>query len=292
METEFGATAASSGNRRTREAVPYETAARAGYAAKGVVYLLIGVLAVLAAFSAAGQGGVADQGQTVGSSEALRVLDQGAFGDVLLALIAVGLVGYVVWRMMQAFIDPEDVGEQDRGRVKRAMYFVSGAAYAVLAYTAVRLLLGDGAGAEGGGSGGSGGGTQSMTQTLLEQPFGRWLVGIVAVLIAARGVTQMAKAYGEDFFDRIRHVGRLSREHVRRIGQVGLTARGLVFLMVAGFLAWAAIDANSGRARGLEGALDTLAGMPAGPWLLGAAGAGLLAYGLFQLIKARYRVIG
>lgn len=274
---------ASSASSKAEEAAPYEKAGRAGYAAKGAVYVLIGVLALVAAF---GPGG---GGQTAGSSEALQVVKQSTFGDILLGLLALGLVGYVLWRLTQAFIDPENVGDEDWGWAKRALYFVSAAAYGLLTYSAIQLLLGNGGGS---GSGSGGDSTQSMTQQLLEQPFGPWLVGIVAAGIALRGITQAVKAYKADFFDDIRPVGRLSRDAVRRIGQVGLTARGAVFLMVAGFLVWAALDENSRRARGLEGTLDTLAGMSGGPWLLGAAGAGLVAYGVFQFIKARYRVFG
>lgn len=263
----------------------YEAAARAGYAAKGVVYVLVGVLAFMAALSGFG---AASGGQTSGTSEALRVLDQGTVGTILLGLVALGLIGYVLWRFVQAFVDPENVADEDWGMAKRGLYFVSGLAYSLLAVRAVQLVLDTGSG----GSGGSGNGTQSMTETLLQQPFGPWLVGAVALAIAIRGITQARTAYRSDFFEDLRHTGELSRRTVRRIGQVGLTARAGVFLMVAGFLFWAAFDQNARHARGLEGSLDTLAGSTGGPWLLAAAGLGLVAYGLFQGIKARYRVIG
>lgn len=263
----------------------YETAARAGYAAKGAVYALVGVLAFMAALTAFG---AASGGQTSGTSEALGVLDQGTLGRILLGLVALGLIGYVLWRFVQAFVDPENVSDEDWGMFKRVLYFVSGLAYTLLAVRAVQLVLDTGSG----GGGGSSGGTQSMTETLLQQPFGPWLVGAVALAIAARGIMQARKAYKSDFFENLRHTEEISHRTVRRIGQVGLTARAGVFLMVAGFLVWAALDDNSRHARGLEGSLDTLAGMTGGPWLLAAAGIGLVAYGLFQGIKARYRVIG
>lgn len=274
---------AESASRKVEDEAPYETAARAGYAAKGAVYCLIGVLALMAAF---GPGG-----QTAGSSEALSVVKQGTFGTVLLAVLALGLVGYVFWRFTQAIVDPENVSDEDWGWLKRGMYAVSGIAYGLLAYSAIQMVLGNGGG---GGAGSSGGGsqTQSMTAELLSQPFGPWLVGAVGLAIAIRGLLQARKAYREGFFEDIRDVGHLSRDAVRKIGKVGLTARGAVFVMIAGFLIWAAITHDPSRARGLEGSLNTLAGMSGGPWLLAAAGAGLLAYGVFQFIKARYRVIG
>lgn len=270
---------AKSASSKAEEKAPYEKAARAGYAAKGAVYVVIGVLALLAAFGDPGSG------QTAGSSDVLRVVQQETFGTILLALLALGLVGYVFWRFTQATVDPEDVSDEDWGWLKRGLYAVSGAAYGLLAYSAIQMLLGNGNG------GGGGNQTQSMTAELMSQPFGRWLVGAVGVAIAIRGLTQARKAYREGFFEDIRSVGHLDRDAVRRIGKLGLTARGAVFLMVAGFLVWAAITHDPNQARGLEGSLNTLAGMSGGPWLLGAAGAGLLAYGVFQFIKARYRVI-
>lgn len=264
----------------------YEAIARVGYAAKGVVYVLVGVLAFLAAMTSLGVG---SGGQTSGTSEALSILDQGTAGRILLGLMALGLIGYVLWRFVQAFVDPENVSDEDWGVAKRGLYFVSGLAYALLAVQAVKLVLDAGSG----GSGGSGsGGTQSMTETLLQQPFGPWLVGALALAVAFRGITQARKAYKSNFFEDLRRKGELSHSTVRRIGQVGLTARAGVFLMVAGFLLWAALDDDSRHARGLEGSLDTLAGTTGGPWLLAAAGVGLVSYGLFQWIKARYRVVG
>lgn len=263
--------------------LPYEKFARAGYAAKGVVYVLIGVLAAMVAFGGGGSG------QTTGSSGALRVVE-GTAGDFLLGLLALGLVGYVLWRMVQAFVDPEDVGDDDWGWAKRVLYFISGVAYGFLAYSAIQMVLGSGGGS-GSASGSGGGSTQSMVATILEQPLGQWLVGLVALGVLGRGLAQMWKAYKADFFEKIRYSKEVSADTVRKIGQFGLTARGIVFVIISYFLFQAALQSNPQEAKGLEGVLNTLAGSSGGPWLLGAMALGLVSYGFFQFIKARYRVI-
>lgn len=250
--------------------------ARAGYAAKGFVYVLIGALALKAALAAGGA--------TTGSDGALRILEGGPFGTVLLALLLVGLVGYVLWRVIQAFVDPENETTGDWGWLKRGMYLASGVAYGALALKAFQLLT---------SSGGGGGGdeTQMMTERLLSQPFGPWLVAIVALGVAFRGFSQIRTAWTADFMKKLGGSGTISRGTMRGIGRIGLAARGIVFVMFAGFLVWAAIDSDARHARGLEGTLETVAGVSSGPWLLAATAAGLIAYGLFQGIKARYRVV-
>lgn len=250
--------------------------ARAGYAAKGFVYVLIGALALKAA--------VAAGGATTGSDGALRILEGGPLGSVLLALTLVGLVGYVLWRLIQASVDPENETTGDWGWVKRGMFLISGLAYGALALKAFQLLTSS--------SGGGGGDeTQMMTERLLSQPFGPWLVAIVALAVAFRGASQIRTAYTASFMEKLRGSGTISRGTMRGIGRIGLAARGIVFLMFAGFLMWAAIDSDARHARGLEGTLDTVAGASSGPWLLAATAAGLIAYGLFQGVKARYRVV-
>lgn len=132
-----------------------ELLARAGYTAKGVVYALIGVLAV--------QQGLGNGGQTRGTREALRSVADAPWGTVLLALVTVGLAGYAVWRWVQAFVDPEGRCSDDSDAKRwltRAFHFMSGVFYALLAYYAATLVLGSSS-AGSGGSGGSGGGSSA-----------------------------------------------------------------------------------------------------------------------------------
>lgn len=264
-----------------------EPVARAGYAGKGVIYAVIGGLAVQQAMG----GG----GQTSDSRGALREIAAAPFGQIALGLVAVGLVGYVIWRFVQAIWDPEGkVSDDDKRRwAMRLFYLGSAVIYALLAYYAFSLLLGSGGGGSAAaGAGGSGGGSSNgwVTQ-LMSMAWGAILVGAVGAGIVIRGIFQFVKAYNENFRERIsaRELGHTTQEWVIRASRLGLTARGVVFAIIGSSVLYAAVTRDPIEARGLEGALDVLT---TSPWLLGAVGVGLIGYAIYQWLKARYRLIG
>lgn len=275
-----------------------ENIARVGYAVKGVLYFLIGVLAVMAAFGSGGK--------TAGSRGAIRSIAEAPFGQVLLWVVALGLAAYALWRFVQAFLDPDDKGSSAEGITKRFGYFVSGLIHAGLTFWLVRGLLtaggpdsagsgGQRGSSGGGGSGGgdSGGGASDWTATLMEQPFGPWLVGIAGAAVVGYGLYQLYKAATVDSSEKFKtdEMSETEEKVARVAGQAGLGARGVVFGMIGGFLIYAAWTADPSEARGLGGALDTLAAQPFGPYLLGAVALGLAAYGVYCGINARYRKI-
>ena len=251
---------------------PLETAGRVGYAVKGVLYGLLGALAVQTA-----RGG----GDAEGRRGALREIAESPGGDVLLLLVAVGLAAYGLWRLALAVLDPERQGSDASGLVRRGGYVVSGASYVLLALAAFRIR----------GGGGSGGGAQDRAQSVLELPGGAALVGLVALAVLGYGAWEFVRAYRGGFMDKLSLRGEAARrrEAVRRIGQAGLAARGVVYGIVGVFLARAALASDADHARGLDGALQALRDAPSGPWLLGAVGAGLVAYGLYCGVNALYR---
>ncbi|HET8625751.1 MAG TPA: DUF1206 domain-containing protein [Gemmatimonadales bacterium] len=257
-----------------------EDFARAGYLAKGVVYLLIGLLAFQAA---AGAGGA-----VTGPEGAFFTLLQQPLGRVLLGLTAVGLSGYAVWRLFCAAFDPERREEHVKRIFVRIGYAGSGLAHAALALEAGRLALG-----RGGGGGGAGERAESWTARVLDAPLGPWIVGAVAIGIAVYGVAQIVRGMGRKVEERLR-LGELApdeRRLVIRVGRVGHVARGIVFGIIGVLLMRAALDHNPQEAGGLGDALATLARQPYSPFLLGGVALGLAAYGAYQLVKARYRVI-
>ena len=256
-----------------------ERLARAGFAAKGIVYLLIGTLALLAA---AGAGG-----ETTGTHGALGVVLRQPLGRVLLALLAVGLAGYAMWRAITALADPEGQGRRGWKRIMvRIGYGISGLIHAGLAWEAAKLAL---------ALGGSGGGdaAQDRTAELMSAPFGPWLVGAVALGLAGYGLAQIRRGLRGDI-DRRLALGRLGPDEQRlvvRTARTGLAARGVVFLIMSGFLAKAALEHDPSEAGGREAALQALRDQPYAAFLLGGVALGLAAYGAFQLVRARYRVI-
>lgn len=264
--------------RGAREAAPWvDRLARLGYAAKGIVYVVVGVLAVR---TAAGAGGDVE-----GTGGALGAILAQPFGKVVLAVVALGLVGYVVWRLVQATLDPEGRGTNAEGVVKRIGFGLSAVAYAALALQAAKLLTGNG--------GGSDSGTSDWTARLLEAPAGRWLVGLAGLGALAFGLYECYRASRKDLARRLdlSDAPGAIRRRVVGLGRVGYAARGVVFLLTGWFLVRAARQFDPSEAQGLAGALEALRRQPAGPWLLGLVALGLAAYGAFQLVQARYRRI-
>jgi hypothetical protein len=264
--------------RRVTEAPDHwvATLARLGYATIGVVYLMIGTLATQAAL---GSGGA-----MVDTRDVLVTIARQPFGRVLLGLTALGLSGYVLWRLVQAGVDPERKGTDARGLLIRLGFAVSGLAYAALAVLAARMAL---------GLGGAGGpaAEQTWTARLLAQPCGPWLVGSLGGIIIGVGLAHFYRAYTAQFMQEYA-TGEMSarQQHwARRLGQFGLAARGVTFGIMGGFFIYAGLSADPSEARGLGGALVAVAQQPYGPWLLGVVALGLVAYGLFCLSQALYR---
>jgi hypothetical protein len=259
-----------------------EKAARAGYFAKGVVYVLIGIFAFRVAIGSAGA-----SAREASSEGALREIATAPFGSVLLVLMALGLVGYSIWRFFEAIRDPEDRGTDAKGVVKRVALGVSGLVYLGLAVLAVSIVLGSS------GGGASGDSSDAWTARLMDAPFGRWLVGALGAIVVAVGLYHFKRAAKDSFLEPLRpaSLSPRARKWVVRVCRTGLVARGATFVVIGAFLVVAAIQHDPSEARGLSGALQTLYEQPFGAFLLGAVGLGLVAYGGYCFTNARYRRI-
>jgi hypothetical protein len=252
--------------------------ARLGLVARGVVYLTIGALAFLAAFTT--------RGQTTDREGAVQQIGRQPFGDFLLWALAVGILGYILWRWAQAFFDFEREGSHGKALLKRLGYFASGAAYGGLLVATIKTATG--LATKGGDRT-----TQDWTATLLQQPFGRWIVGLVAAIIVGIAVFQFIEAIRCLFARHIRG-GELTAEQERwaiRAGRAGHAARGIAFLLIGWFMAQAALEERAAEAGGMAQALETLARQSHGTLLLGAVGAGLALFGIYSFVEARYRQI-
>ncbi len=256
----------------------FETAARFGYMTKGVVYFIIGILAVQVALGTGGR--------TTGSSGTFQTIASQPFGMFLLIAVGVGLLAYALWRFVQAAFDPEHKGDDLKGLATRVGYAVSGVIYGGLAWTALQVVMGS-------GGGGGGNSTQSMTARLMSQPFGVWLVGIAGAIVIGLGFYQIYKGYKAKFLEKmnLNEMSQTEETWATRLGRIGLIARGVVYEIIGIFLLVAAWQTNPQQARGLEGVLDTLLQQPFGPWLLGLIAIGLMAYGIFMGVMGRYRHI-
>ncbi len=264
--------------RAAHEASPWvQRLARLGYAAKGVVYLIIGYIAAQAALSAGEQ--------VEGSEGALATILRQPFGKVLLGIVALGLAGYVLWRVVQALLDPEHKGSEAKGIGARIGYGISAAMYAGLTLEAVRLVRGSG--------GGQGGGAQHWSAVVMDKPFGRIAVGLAGAGVAAYGLYELYRAFKSNLAKRLDLEGSAvaTRRRVIGLGKAGMAARGVVFCIIGWLVMTAALRYDPSRAEGLQGALVMLREAAYGRYLLGLVALGLIAYGIFQLVKARYRII-
>jgi hypothetical protein len=250
--------------------------ARAGFAARGLIYGIIGILAIKLAVGAGGT--------PTNQQGALKTIAHQPFGKVLLILVAIGLGGYAVWRLVHALLGhgPED---SDSG-FERAAALGGGVVYAGLCAIAVEILLGSGS------SGGSGS-TSKTTAGVLGWPGGTWLIGLAGAVVIGIGLCQGYRGLSRDFLEdsKTEEMSRRVRNWIVWMGTFGHLARMAVLGLVGVFLIKAAIDYDPNNAVGLDGALAKIANGSYGPFLLGIVAAGLIAFGVYSLSDVCYRRI-
>jgi len=200
-------------------------------------------------------------------------------------------LGYSAWRAVQAIADADDHGTDAKGLAIRGGLAVSAITHVILAIYAATLIF-DGGGSSGGSGGGSGGGgTQSWVAKLMEQPYGVWLVGIVGAAIIGAGIAHTIKG-AKAGFEKHFAANYNKSGWVRPVCRFGLIARGVVFMMIGGFIVNAAWQYDPSEAKGLSGALNSLLQQPYGQVLLGIVAFGLVAFGIYSIVEAVYRRIG
>jgi len=257
----------------------YAWLARSGLVAKGVSF---GIVAALAIGLAVGSGG-----KTTSRQGALETLAQHTWGKALLVLLALGFAGYAFWRLVQAFAEREQNDEKGKAKKwgKRAGYVGSGLIYAGLTFTTVKILAGSGRQESQNEK------AHKTTASVLDWPGGRWIVAIAGLCILGVALWNLYRGVARKFEERWRasEMSETARKWGGRAGVAGHMARAVVFGLIGAFVIKAAVDYDPNNAIGLDGALQKLAHASYGPWLLGLTAVGLLCYGLFCLVDARYR---
>ncbi len=234
---------------------------RVGFFARGLLYIVIALL-------------VLGTGRTEDLTGALEYLNRGV-GRLLLMVLAAGLATYGLWRLADAAFGMENPGPDGKALRKRGAAGVIGIIYLYLAYKAARILLDGDAGESS---------TQQQADTVLDLPGGQWVLAFAALVLAVAGAYQLYKAYNCAFLRRLDVAAQAPA--VKWLGRIGYASRGVIFLAVALLIARAAIDEQSTEAGGMEQALDLLSGP-----LLYAVAAGLMLFGAFSIVEARYRRI-
>ncbi|MEV6883869.1 DUF1206 domain-containing protein [Streptomyces sp. NPDC051135] len=261
--------------RRAANGSAAEGAARAGLTARGVIYLLVGILALQIAFGSGNR--QADRGG------ALQELADKPFGAVLLWALGAGLVGMALWRLSEALFGV--TGKDGHTAKKRLPAAARCVFYAFVAYSVLAFAAGAG------DSGSSDRQSRDVTARVMDIPAGQWLVGIAGVGIVIAGAVIGIQAARRSYHKKLKlgELGPRVRRLVDVTGVGGGVARGLVFAGAGVFAVRAAVDYDPDRVKGLDDTLRSFADTPLGPWLLVLVAAGLVLFGVFSFTLARWR---
>lgn len=266
--------------RQARGDVP-KLAGRAGLAARGALYCIAALLALRLVLGA---------NEQVNRQAALQRVVEQPLGKLLVGVLAVGFAGYALWRFARAATGAKEGGKQKDGAAdisQRAGDVGRGLLYVALLATALRVLTDSG--------GASGGDRQEKewTARLMAATGGRWLVGIAGLVVLGGGIYLVAKGVRMTFDDKLRcnEMSPWERTWLPRLGILGYSARGVVFALIGFFLVRAAWTYNPNEAVGVDGALRRLLEQTAGRALVLAVAVGLLAFGLFSFVEARWRKV-
>ena len=247
-------------------------AIRAGLVAYGIVHLMIAWLAAQLALG--------EQEGKASSTGALQELAEGAFGTILIWLIAVGMILLVLWRLLEAALGHEDEDGKEQIR-KRLGSLAKAVIYGAIAVSAVKVAT---------GSSSQGGGSDSMTAQLMDLPAGRWIVAGVGLAIIAYGANLVRRAWTEKFREHLSAEGKSGEVGKAYIwfGKAGYMAKGISIAIVGGLFCYAAYTHEPNKSGGLDVALHKVLEQPFGQFLLLAIAAGIACYGLFCFARARH----
>lgn len=261
---------------RAANSKPLEYLARGGFIAYGVIHLLFAWLIMQVALG--------DSSGETDQSGALQTIGEQSGGKFLLILIIIGMVAMAIWQAFEAAIG--ESGPQGAGaKAERVVSACRAVLYGYFAYLAYKVI--SGANASQGDS------QQSTTSSLMDNTAGRWLVGLIGLVVAGIGVGLVVYGLTKKFEEHL-NTGRMTasvRRTVRRLGMAGYSSKGVAYAIAGVLFVAAAVTYDAEKARGLDGALKTLASQSYGPWLLGLIALGIAAFGVYCFFQAKYRKV-
>jgi len=256
-----------------------EWLARFGFIVRGLIYVVIGLLAVQMAL---GSGGSATS-----PTGAIAFIGQQPFGNVLLAITAVGLAGYSLWGFIRGIFDPLGRGSDMKGLFDRGGFIFSGISYAALMIPPALAVLNM-------PSNSASGSAPGVPSSLMAGPMGKWIVIAFGLFWVGAGIGQLAAAYTAHF-TRDLNTRKMSAQELKtatRIGQAGYSARGIVFVLIGLITLQAVFASGSKQVPGFETALATLQQAPYGGLLLGVVAVGLILFGTYSILGAKWAQTG
>lgn len=244
---------------------------RLGYLAKGLIYSLIGVLAIRVALGLRGA-------RLTDPSGVMRTVLSQPFGRVWLAIIGVGIVAYAAYYIFEAAADLRRHGGGWRGWFKRGLTMIKAAVYGVVGIQALSVVLFDRRPRDG---------TEQGASAVMQFPMGQWLLMAIGVGVAIYGITQLMMVWRGGVEDDI-DASRVRREArwILPLGRFGIAARSVIIILIGATFARSGWRGRASDADGYREALASIASINS--WLLAAMGAGLLCFGIYQLMHARY----
>jgi hypothetical protein len=248
--------------------------ARAGLTARGVIYLLVGLVAILIA--------IGQKAKEADQAGALKLLASNSLGLVALWLLGLGFAAYALWRLSEAAFGVTGEGYGAGPRLKSAARAVVYIGFAVLTFDVIAGTGGSQAKRE-----------QDWTAKAMHYPGGRWLVGAIGLAVVIVGLVLVVEGLRAKFM-RLLETSRMSprtRVVVKRLGMVGTAARGAIFALAGALVVEAAVNYQPSKARGLDKALLTLRNQPFGEVLLALAALGLIIFGIYALCEARWHKV-
>ena len=260
--------------RRAAHSPAAHALARAGLVARGVIYILIGWVAILVAIGRSAQ--EADQ------QGALQLLASKPYGLVSLWLLGIGFAGYALWRASEAAFGVSGDRSSAGPRLKS---LAQALVYAGFAYLTFKVISGS--------RGSQSRRQQDITAAAMQHPAGRWLVGIAGVIIVVVGAVLAVGGVRRKFMTYLRtwQMSRRTQRVVRWLGTVGSVARGVVFALAGVLVIDAAVTHNPAKSGGIDRALLTLRSQPFGEFLVIRAALGLIIFGVYGLCEARWRKV-
>lgn len=271
-------TRARSAGRTTAHSTAFEVLTRTGFVARGVIYAIIGGLAIQVATHTTPKTPTNQKG-------ALETIDKQPLGHWLLIVVAAGLGAYAIWRFVQAYAGHGPEGGGDASTFGRISAAASGCAYLAMCALAVSILVGS--------SSGSSDSPHKSAAGVLGWPGGQWIVGIAGAIFVGVALYQGYKGVSRKFLDddKTEEMGPLVKRWITISGVIGHLARMVAFGLIGVLVIKAAVDYAPKKAVGLDGALEKLARQSYGTFLLAVVAAGLIAFGIFSIAEARYRRI-
>ncbi|WP_409304259.1 DUF1206 domain-containing protein [Peribacillus sp. SCS-155] len=250
--------------------------ARFGFMAKGTIFILVGIFSLL---TACGYGSKAK-----GTNGAFHSVAAKPFGEVLLWIIGIGLIGYILWLLLEFFRGPSTKDKPLKRYGRKVASIIKCAIYIGLAANALSIAI---------HAGQSGNSKETWTARLLAASYGPWVVGIVGAIVLGVGVYHIYEGLTGSFISEFR-TAEMSEPEVQAAisaGRIGLMSRGVVFIILGYFIVRMAITVNPNNPLSLDGALEKILEQRYGAWLLGAVSIGLAFYGLYEILKGKNKNI-